>query len=416
MMGVREMSELNASQQRIADTHEGMIVVDAGPGTGKTHTIVERYIRLISRPDISPKDVLLMTFTNNAASEMEECIKCKMTENHMEKDSKLVMTKTFDAFCLSIVLDSPDLVSEFFGLGERLTRAATMQQNESLKKDYFLRFMDGFLDSRGMDYGDAAIIASEDPISLMGLINNLMSRGIIPLKRGWFGNKWEQALNGDTSEVLNSLLENNAVNNTKCINWDVLNKLDDNNCYGKPQRGGTEPVPQEIIESCSNEDRKQLFDFVHDVYYEYIKKSIIDNRLTFNLVAIMALTVLYTKQSVRERNSFRYLMVDEFQDTNANQLMISLMILSEPNLCVVGDWKQGIYGFRYVSIENITKFEEKAVEYRRFLNEDGNKRVRFSIPEEIKLPLDMNYRSSQKIIDLAYQCICLEGSNGEKID
>lgn len=155
---------------------------------------------------------------------------------------------------------------------------------------------------------------------------------------------------------------------------------------------------------------------MHDVYYEYIKKSIIDNRLTFNLVAIMALTVLYTKQSVRERNSFRYLMVDEFQDTNANQLMISLMILSEPNLCVVGDWKQGIYGFRYVSIENITKFEEKAVEYRRFLNEDGNKRVRFSIPEEIKLPLDMNYRSSQKIIDLAYQCICLEGSNDEKID
>ena len=416
MMGVREMSELNASQQRIADTHEGMIVVDAGPGTGKTHTIVERYIRLISRPDISPKDVLLMTFTNNAASEMEERIKRKMTENHMEKDSKLVMTKTFDAFCLSIVLDSPDLVSEFFGLGERLTRAATMQQNESLKKDYFLRFMDGFLDSRGMDYGDAAIIASEDPLSLMGLINNLMSRGIIPLKRGWFGNKWEQALNGDTSEVLNSLLENNAVNNTKCINWDVLNKLDDNNCYGKPQRGGTEPVPREILESCSNEDRKQLFDSVHDVYYEYIKKSIIDNRLTFNLVAIMALTVLYTKQSVRERNSFRYLMVDEFQDTNANQLMISLMILSEPNLCVVGDWKQGIYGFRYVSIENITKFEEKAVEYRRFLNEDGNKRVRFSIPEEIKLPLDMNYRSSQKIIDLAYQCICLEGSNDEKID
>ena len=43
------MSELNTSQQKIADTLEGMIVVDAGPGTGKTHTIVRRYLNLVHR-------------------------------------------------------------------------------------------------------------------------------------------------------------------------------------------------------------------------------------------------------------------------------------------------------------------------------------------------------------------------------
>lgn len=408
------MSELNSPQTKIADTHGGMVVVDAGPGTGKTHTIVERYIRLISKPDVSPSDVLLMTFTNNAAEEMDERIKRRMTELKMEKEAKLVMTKTFDAFCLSIVLDSPDMVSEFFGMEEKLTRAATMQQNDSLKKDYFLRFMDGFLNNRGSDYGDIAIIASEDPISLMGLINNLMSRGIIPLRKGWFGNKWEEYLKGDTSAILEQLVANNE--GGKSPNWTVLKKIDDNSSFGKPVQNGDEPVPTEILEMCASEDREDLFRFIHDVYYEYIRQSIIDNRLTFNLVAIMALTVLYTKQSVRDRNSFRYLMVDEFQDTNANQLMISLMILSEPNLCVVGDWKQGIYGFRYVSIENITKFEAKAVEYRRFLNDDGNIRVKFHIPEETKLPLDLNYRSSQDIIDLAFQCICMKGSNDEKVD
>ena len=408
------MSELNAPQTKIADTHGGMVVVDAGPGTGKTHTIVERYIRLISKPDVSPSDVLLMTFTNNAAEEMDERIKRRMTELKMDKEAKLVMTKTFDAFCLSIVLDSPDMVSEFFGMEEKLTRAATMQQNDSLKKDYFLRFMDGFLNNRGSDYGDIAIIASEDPISLMGLINNLMSRGIIPLRKGWFGNKWEEYLKGDTSAILEQLVANNE--GGKSPNWTVLKKIDDNSSFGKPVQNGDEPVPTEILEMCASEDREDLFRFIHDVYYEYIRQSIIDNRLTFNLVAIMALTVLYTKQSVRDRNSFRYLMVDEFQDTNANQLMISLMILSEPNLCVVGDWKQGIYGFRYVSIENITKFEAKAVEYRRFLNDDGNIRVKFHIPEETKLPLDLNYRSSQDIIDLAFQCICMKGSNDEEVD
>ena len=165
----------------------------------------------------------------------------------------------------------------------------------------------------------------------------------------------------------------------------------------------------------AREKRTELYKFVHDVYYDYIKQSITDNRLTFNLVAILAFTVLYRQKNVRDRNSFRYLMVDEFQDTNANQLMISLMILKEPNLCVVGDWKQGIYGFRYVSIENITRFEEKTVEYRRFLN-IGEKRVGFSIPEAVKLPLDVNYRSSQEIIDTAFECICLKGSNEDFVD
>ena len=405
------MSKLNDAQDRIANTHEGMIVVDAGPGTGKTHTITERYLRLISRPDVSPKDVLLLTFTNNAAGEMEERIKASMAANGMEKDSKLVMTKTFDAFCLSIVLDSPDMVSEFFGIKERLTRAATMETNKTLQEDYFIRFMDVFLSERGKDYGDIAVLASEAPLDIMKLIMNLMSRGLIPLRNGWFGNRWEQILKGDTEGVLDALREQNTVSSRgSCPNWSVLNGIDDNDSCGKPARVGLEPVPEEILKEAASEDRTALFGFIHDVYYEYIRRSIRDNRLTFNLVAIMAFSILYSKQSVRDRNSFRYVMVDEFQDTNANQMMISLMILQEPNLCVVGDWKQGIYGFRYVSIENITRFEEKAVEFRRFLNDDGIKRVRFSIPERQKLPLDMNYRSSQQIIDKAFECICLQAS------
>ena len=410
------MSELNAAQQKIADAHEGMIVVDAGPGTGKTHTIVERYISMISRPDISPKDVLLLTFTNNAAAEMEERIKRRMTEKGMEKDSKLVMTKTFDAFCLSIVMDSPDEVSDFFGFKEKLTRSAYMQENSSLNKDYFLRFFDGFLSNKGADYGDVAVIASENPESLMDLIENLMSRGLIPLNKGWFGNNADRILEGDTERILELLKANNSVTaRGKCLNVNALSKIADDQGFNVPQRNSDGNIDEACLELSAIEKRTELYKFVHDVYYDYIKQSITDNRLTFNLVAILAFTVLYRQKNVRDRNSFRYLMVDEFQDTNANQLMISLMILKEPNLCVVGDWKQGIYGFRYVSIENITRFEEKTVEYRRFLN-IGEKRVGFSIPEALKLPLDVNYRSSQEIIDTAFECICLPGSNEDFVD
>ena len=393
-----------------------MIVVDAGPGTGKTHTIVERYIRMISRQDISPKDVLLLTFTNNAAAEMEERIKKRMSELGMEKESKLVLAKTFDAFCLSIVLDSPDMISSFFDFPERLTRAAIMHENESLNRDYFVRFLDSFLNDRGADYGDIAVIASQNADSLMDLISNLMSKGLIPQRSGWFGNNWDRILEGDTEAVIRKLNENNDVSSKgNTANSSKLGKIGKDDSYLLPELLPDNVLSDDDIRRVAFDDRATLFRFVHDVYYAYIRHSVSDNRLTFNLVSVFAFTVLYRNASVRQRNSFNYLMVDEFQDTNANQLMIALMIMKEPNLCVVGDWKQGIYGFRYVSIENITEFEERTVEYRRFLNQGGEKRVPFSIPEKISLPLDVNYRSPQNIIDLAFECIYLKGSEADDV-
>jgi ATP-dependent exoDNAse (exonuclease V) beta subunit len=410
------MSELNEFQKRIADTLDGMVVVDAGPGTGKTHTIVERYINLISKPDVSPRDVLLLTFTNNAAAEMDERIKNRMSELGMEKDSKLVQTKTFDAFCLSIVLDSPDMVSEFFGFEDTLTRAATLSENRALNRDYFNRFMDGFLNMKGADYGDIAIIASDNPEDLMDLIDSLMSRGLIPLKKGWFGKNWEEMLEGDRVKIYRSLEEINVVGDkgvSKAAH--ALTDLAEDDRFEVPEPTPARVLSDDVLREGAYEDRTMLFRFVHDVYYDYIKQCVSDNRLTFGINAMLAYTVLYNNPSVRERNSFRYLMVDEFQDTNANQMMTSLMILKEPNMCVVGDWKQGIYGFRYVSIENITDFERKTVEFRRFLNED-TVRVPFHIPEVKKLSLDINYRSSQLIIDNAYDAIYLPGTKDEKPD
>ena len=412
------MIEPNDSQKKIRETLEGMVVVDAGPGTGKTHTIVERYINLIKKPDVSPSDVLLLTFTNNAAAEMDERIKARLSELGMSKDSKLVQTKTFDAFCLSIVLDSPDLVSGFFGFKEKLTRAATLQQNDTLNKEYFRRFIDGFLNYRGADYGDIAIIASEHPFSVMRTIYKLMSKGLIPLEKGWFGNDWHRILTGDTEKIYDTLLSNNTVGSRGgCANKTVLYDIDEENIYNPPGLTPQGNLPLESLQNAADPPREDLFRFIHDVYYAYIKQSVSDNRLTFGLNAMLAFTLLYNHRSVRERNSYRYLMIDEFQDTNANQMMVSLMVLKEPNLCVVGDWKQGIYGFRYVSIENITRFEEKVVEYRRFLNDDpSDPKVRFKAPEAKELPLDVNYRSSQQIIDTAFQCICLKGNSSDPLD
>jgi len=408
------MSKLNEKQQQIADTTEGMLVVDAGPGTGKTHTIVDRYINIVTKPDVNPTDVLALTFTNNAANEMEQRIKGKMSELGMEKDAKLVQAKTFDSFCMSVVLDSPDMVSSFFGIDEKLTRAAYLEQNDTLNRDYFLKFLDQFMFDKGADYGDVAVIASQNADSLLQLINKLMSRGLIPVKKGWFGNGCLRDIEGD-DELLPILLASKNTPDKKTSKLaEIIKKMDDQNVFRCPSvDDGT--VPAEAIQEILDEDRTPLFDFIHDVYYDYIRRSISDNRLTFGLNAMFAFTVLFANHSVRERNSYRYLMVDEFQDTNASQLMICLMILKQPNLCVVGDWKQGIYGFRYVSIDNILNFERKMVDLRKFLNDDY-KRIPYSIPETEKISLEINYRSSQLIIDKAYDSIYIPGVKDEYVD
>ncbi len=406
------MSELNEIQQHIADTLDGMMVVDAGPGTGKTHTIVARYMNILTERNVSPSDIMLLTFTNNAAAEMDERIRNKMVEKGMERDSKLVRTMTFDAFCLSIVLDSPDMIGEFFRFDESLTRSAVLSQNGAMNRNYFIRFMDGFLLRKGSDYGDYAVIASERPLTIMKLIQNLMSKGLIPLRKGWFGNDWKRMLEGDCEAVLEQLKERNiprsrgASPNVSRLNDIKTDRYD----FPEPDLDGS--FPDEVLLEAASPDRQGLFDFIHDVYYEYIRTSIRDNRLTFGLNAMLAFVVLYSKPSVRERNSFRYVMIDEFQDTNANQMMIAMMILKEPNLAVLGDWKQGIYGFRHVSIENITDFERKLVEYRRFLNDDI-KRIGYSIPEVDTPRLNINYRSSRKVIDTAFRAMCLNGSKDD---
>ena len=380
---------LNDRQRMIAETLDGMVLVDAGPGTGKTHTIVSRYVNLISRPDVDPREVLLLTFTNNAANEMEERIKGELALHpELESKSRMVQAKTFDAFCLSVIMDSPEDAGRMFGIDERLTRGATISSNESLNKERFRMFLDRFLHDRLGDYGDWESIASQNPDGLLKLINNLMSRGVYPMKRGWFGMDSDRILMGDVEETLRMMESRNVPGKRGGASAmaDPILKLDVNNACDLPTVVGGAVDPQRLAEAAEDPTRTDMLRLVHDIYHQYIRRSITEDRLTFGISAMLAFSLLYGDPEVRARNSYRYVMIDEFQDTNASQLMIALMILREPNLCVVGDWKQGIYGFRYVSIENITMFGDRARALRSFLNE-GERRVAVGIPEVSEIAL-----------------------------
>src|SRR5687768_9519140 len=121
------------------------------------------------------------------------------------------------------------------------------------------------------------------------------------------------------------------------------------------------------------------------VYAIYEERLHANNALDFDDLLIKTVRLLRDVPEVREKynNKFRYILVDEYQDTNSLQFaLISLLTEKQQNICVVGDEDQSIYKWRGADISNILNFE------KHFAN---TKTIR----------LEQNYRSTQTILDVA---------------
>src|SRR5436190_424500 len=134
------------------------------------------------------------------------------------------------------------------------------------------------------------------------------------------------------------------------------------------------------------DERRASIARVFQLYEERLHKN---NALDFDDLLIKTVRLLRDVPEVRERYNerFRYLMVDEYQDTNQLQFgLIRLLTEKQQNICVVGDPDQSIYRWRGADITNILKFEEH-----------------FASAKVIRL--EENYRSTQNILDLAHGVI-----------
>ncbi len=137
---------------------------------------------------------------------------------------------------------------------------------------------------------------------------------------------------------------------------------------------------------------------IAEVYLEYQKELKKNNALDFDDLIVKTVELFQSCPDVLEyyQDRFRYILVDEYQDTNTVQFkLISLLAKKYQNLCVVGDDDQSIYKFRGANIENILNFE----------------RV-FSDTTVIKL--EQNYRSTQNILDAANGVIAHNRGRKEK--
>lgn len=128
---------------------------------------------------------------------------------------------------------------------------------------------------------------------------------------------------------------------------------------------------------------------IHDVMCDYEKRMKTLNALDFDDLLLKTLELLADHPPVLQqyRERFRYVLVDEYQDTNRAQYELIRLITAESrNLCVVGDDDQSIYGWRGADIRNILDFED-------------------DYPDAKVIKLEQNYRSTANILDAANQLI-----------
>lgn len=128
---------------------------------------------------------------------------------------------------------------------------------------------------------------------------------------------------------------------------------------------------------------------VAQVYYEYQKELKKNNALDFDDLLMKAVELFQKNLDILEsyQERFRYIMIDEYQDTNTAQFQfVSLLAQKYKNLCVVGDDDQSIYKFRGANIQNILNFEKV-------------------FPNTKTIKLEQNYRSTQNILNVANEVI-----------
>lgn len=154
-------------------------------------------------------------------------------------------------------------------------------------------------------------------------------------------------------------------------------------------------TPEDFAAEAGADYRKQVISKVYATYQSRLQAA---NALDFDDIIFLTVTLFEKFPEVLEhyQNRFKYIMVDEYQDTNHSQYrLVSLLSARHKNLCVVGDDDQSIYKFRGATIENILSFEDQ-------------------FPGCTTIRLEQNYRSTQNILSAANSVIQNNSSRKDK--
>lgn len=289
---------LNEKQKEAVLYIKGPSVILAGAGSGKTRVLVNKVVNLIQNHKVDPRSIIMITFTNKAASEMKHRIEKTLS---LDGAIKLGYIGTFHSFCAYVLRRD----GQHLGIDRSFT-----------------------------------IYDDDDQLKLIKLIlKKLDAKKYTP---SYFQHRISAAKN---------------------------------------QLVG----PKRYLEIFSDYGASHTA----EVYEKYQKELEKNKAVDFDDL-IMKTYELFIKHSSmldKYQEKYRYILVDEFQDTNYAQYALTRIIGSKyQGVTVVGDFSQSIYSWRGADIRNLEKFTE-------------------DFPQTKIFNLEQNYRSTQTILDFAYEVI-----------
>lgn len=289
---------LNDRQKEAVLYGDGPLLILAGAGSGKTSVLTKRVAYLIKERNVSPKNIVAITFTNKAAKEMKERI-----IKEVGKEGYDIQISTFHSFGLRIIKEN----YEKLGYEKNFT-----------------------------------IIDSDDSLT-----------------------------------VVKKILKEMGIDSTRFNPKFIKNQI--SSCKN-------EMVTPEKYKNLVNDE---LSDITYKVYKKYQDTLLRNNSLDFDDLLIKPIELFNKYKEVLEnyQELFKYVFIDEYQDTNEAQYILSKMISAKyKNICVVGDDAQSIYSWRGANFKNILNFEK---DYK-------NAKV---------ILLEQNYRSTKTILNAANSVI-----------
>jgi DNA helicase-2/ATP-dependent DNA helicase PcrA len=325
----KRKQKLNREQLKAVRHRKGPLLIIAGAGTGKTTVVTERIKYLIEKELAKPSEILALTFTEKAAREMEERVDVAMPYGYTQ-----MWISTFHSFC-DRILRREALSIGFNPKYKLMTQAETVQfiRNNlfKFKLDYFrplgnpTKFVDGMVQH----------------------FSRLQDEDIGPSEYS----EWVQT---QKSKL----------------------KSQNNNSKAKKEEEGIEIKKWEELANA------------YKVYEELkVKEGVMD----FGDLIVKTLKLFRDRPNVLKqyKKQFKYILVDEFQDTNFAQNELAVLLAGEgknANITVTGDDDQSIYRFRGAAVSNIIQFRK-------------------NYPKARAVVLAQNYRSTQEILDKSYDLI-----------
>ncbi|MBI4097774.1 MAG: UvrD-helicase domain-containing protein, partial [Candidatus Levybacteria bacterium] len=315
---------LNDEQRKAIEHGDGPLLIIAGAGTGKTTVITERINYLITKKNAPPQSVLALTFTEKAAFEMQERIDILLPFGYTN-----LWIHTFHSFCDRILRDDV--------------------HNIGLDPNYKL-------------------ISEAEAVLLMR--QNIFDLGLIFFKPLGNPTKFLDALLTHFSR-----LKDEDISPKEYLLWAQDKKL-------KIKNKKTEDLKNIEL---TTEQYLELA-IAYKAYEEVkIKNSLMD----FSDLISNTLLLFRTRKNILKKyqDQFKFILVDEFQDTNYAQNELAILLAGDDkNITVVADDDQSIYRFRGAAVSNVLQFKK-------------------NFPNADVVTLSKNYRSTQEILDSSYKLI-----------